>query len=454
MRQHPILAAFSCLLLEMAFSMPSVANSGTIVIDGNKIESPRMAYGQRKFNNIAAGEKTQEAARRKAQDAARRKAAQDAARRKAQDEARRKALQDSKRKSSAAKPLQKDQPIPPREFKAERMPWKPSIRPSEQKPNRPGAISADRFKPVRPNQDQDAAGFKANRAPKSKPSGLLGNPGTNTTAPSFLSELGTKNHLAPPNNNDEPEGICWWEPEPSPVVNINIHVGSGDHCWRPIHHHHWWFGGGWHWHHHASTCTSFGWGFLCWSRPPCHTVCWRPWWDRPNCVEWCSPTWTWCPAPVQYVTLPPPPPAANICWDALEQGDIAQARRDFLRRLAVDPHDADSRLGLGLCEGLRGNESGMRVELLRALEDEPRVCMTWRPRMTRDRIRAVLHDATEAAKRVDTPERWVAVGILAAVAQEDGFALAAMHQAFAHHRTVLGADLLHQLVLERKLELF
>ena len=32
-------------------------------------------------------------------------------------------------------------------------------------------------------------------------------------------------------------------------------------------------------------------------------------------------------------------------------GDLGLARRDFLKRLAADPFDADSRLGLALCEG-------------------------------------------------------------------------------------------------------
>ena len=67
-------------------------------------------------------------------------------------------------------------------------------------------------------------------------------------------------------DTDEATTVCWWEPAPSPVIDIDIHFGSGSSCWTPVDHHHWWFGGGWHWHHHASTCHSFGWGFLCWSR--------------------------------------------------------------------------------------------------------------------------------------------------------------------------------------------
>ena len=191
---------------------------------------------------------------------------------------------------------------------------------------------------------------------------------------------------------------------------------------------------------------------MCWSRPGCHTLGWRPWWDPPNCVEWWTPTWNWCSPSVHYVTLsPPPPPSSQQCWDALNYGDLGLARRDFLKRLAADPFDADSRLGLALCEGLRGNTSGMRAELLRVLEDDPWICMSWRPSSLRDQLKGLLRDASREAKRVDVPERWVVVGVLAAVAQEDGVALAGLQRAFGHPRAIPGTELLQRLIQDRQL---
>ena len=402
---------------------------------------------RRKAQEDARRKAQQEAARRKAQEDARRKAQQEAARRKAQEDARRKAQQEIARRESARKISERN----PSKVKPNPAPFNIGHQPQKEptplvrtKSNtaikRPSPASAPITTNVRPVQKTDAA--------------LAPFPPSTTTnqTPWFLDSAPRKNGPLSQPDSESATTVCWWEPEPSPVININIHLGSGFHCWTPMDHHHWWFGGGWHWHHHASTCHSFGWGFLCWSRPGCHTLGWRPWWDRPNCVEWWTPTWHWCQPSVHYVTLPPPPPpSSQQCWEALEYGDLGVARRDFLKRLAVDPFDADSRLGLALCEGLRGNASGMQAELLRALEDDPWVCMGWRPATLRALLNGLLRDASRDANRVDVPERWVVVGMLAAVAQEDGVALAALHRAFAHNRTVPGAELLHRLIQERQL---
>ena len=99
-------------------------------------------------------------------------------------------------------------------------------------------------------------------------------------------------------------------------------------------------------------------------------------------------------------------------------------------------------VGLGLawlCEGCLDNASGMQAELREeVLEDDPWVCMSWRPSHLRDRLKGLLRDAGQDARRVDVPERWVVVGVLAAVAQEDGVALAGLQRAFRHPRAISG----------------
>ena len=495
MRQYPLAVTFGLLLLPLAWPIDTMAHTPSeLMVQGGAsraakdkqkandearrraLEAARRKAQQeaarRKVQEDARRKAQQEAARRKAQEDARRKAQQEAARRKAQEDARRKAQQeearrkvqeDARRKSqqkatrrkaqedafrqksnpktSGQRPAKlKPQPIP---FKTGHRPHADLTSPIRDKGNQaiqgPSRVSEWNTTSVRPSQKSDA-----DLAPPP--------PSKTNHGPWFLNSAPIKNNPASQSASDNATTVCWWEPEPSPVININIHLGSGFHCWTPMDHHHWWFGGGWHWHHHASTCHSFGWGFLCWSRPGCHTLGWRPWWDRPNCVEWWTPTWNWCPPSVHYVTLPPPPPpSSQQCWDALNDGDLGRARRDFLKRLADDPFDADSRLGLALCEGLRGNTSGMQAELLRVLEDDPWVCMNWKPVTLRDQLKGLLRDASRDANRVDVPERWIVVGMLATVAQEDGIALAALHRAFAHQRVIPGAELLHRLVQDRQL---
>ena len=413
----------------------------------------------------------QDAARRKAQEEARRKAQQDAARRKVQEEARRKAQHAARRKvqeedrrkaqqdaairktqeeSFRREPVQKTSGHRPAQLKPQPVPFKPRNQQTTEQSSSFSNKSNGAVQRPAHGAEWNPTSVKPSRKSKAD---LGPQPPTNTDhAPWLLNSAPIKNTAAPPPDTDEATTVCWWEPAPSPVIDIDIHFGSGFSCWTPVDHHHWWFGGGWHWHHHASTCHSFGWGFLCWSRPGCHTLGWRPWWDRPNCVEWWTPTWNWCSPSVHYVTLPPPPPpSSQQCWDALNYGDLGLARRDFLKRLAADPFDADSRLGLALCEGMRGNASGMRAELLRVLEDDPWVCMSWRPSHLRDRLKRLLRDAGRDARRVDVPERWVVVGVLAAVAQEDGVALAGLQRAFRHARVIPGAELLQRLVQDRQL---
>ena len=410
---------------------------------------------RRKVQEEARRKAQQDAARRKAQEEARRKAQQDAARRKAQEEARRKAQQDAARRktqeeSFRREPVQKTSGHRPAQFKPQPVPFKPR----NQQPTEQGSSFSNKSNGAvqRPTHGAEWNPTSVKPSRKSK-ADLRPKPATNTNhGPWFLNSASIKNTNLSSPDTDEATTVCWWEPAPSPVIDIDIHFGSGSSCWTPVDHHHWWFGGGWHWHHHASTCHSFGWGFLCWSRPGCHTLGWRPWWDRPNCVEWWTPTWNWCSPSVHYVTLsPPPPPSSQQCWDALNYGDLGLARRDFLKRLAADPFDADSRLGLALCEGMRGNASGMQAELLRVLEDDPWICMSWRPSSLRDQLKGLLRDASRDAKRVDVPERWVVVGVLAAVAQEDGVALAGLQRAFGHPRAIPGAELLQRLIQDRQL---
>ena len=440
MRQSPLAVALSLLLVPLAWPINAWAQSPPqSMVTGGISPAPK---DKKKANNdvrqrvqdAARRKAQQEAARRKAQADAQRKAQQEAARRKAQADARRKTQQQTASRESTRKTIERYpskvnlQPVP---FKTGNRPQTeptPVVRTKNDAAIKRPSLSFDAtFAPPPPSTTTSQSPWFLNSSPRKK---------------GPLSELGSETATT----------VCWWEPEPSPVININVHLGSGFHCWTPLDHHHWWFGGGWHWHHHASTCHSFGWGFLCWSRPGCHTLGWRPWWDRPNCVEWWTPTWTWCQPSVHYVTLPPlPPPSSQECWDALNVGDLGLARRDFLRRLAADPFDADSRLGLALCEGLRGNASGMQAELLRVLENDPWVCMSWKPASLRDQLKELLRDASQDANRVDVPERWVVVGVLAAVAQEDGVALAALHRAFAHRRNVPGTELLHRMIQERQL---
>ena len=478
MRQSPLAVAFGLLLLPLACPVDSMAHTpsqsmaqdGIIHTSKDKQKandaSRRRALedARRKAQQDAARRKAQEQARRKAQqDAARRKAQQealrkaqqDAARRKAQEEARRKAQQDAARRKSQEeslrrKPVQKTSGHRSDKLKPQPIPFKTGTQ------QQTGKISSFSNKTTgtvqRPSRGSDWNQTVGKSSRKSV-AGLVPKPSTTINpGPWFLNSSPIKNNAASLPDIDNATTVCWWEPAPSPVIDIDIHVGSGSHCWTPVDHHHWWFGGGWHWQHHASSCHSFGWGFLCWSRPGCHTLGWRPWWDRPNCVEWWTPPWNWCSPNVQYVTLPPPlPPSSQQCWDALNWGDLGLARRDFLKRLAADPFDADSRLGLALCEGLRGNTSGMQAELLRVLEDDPWACLNWRPSSLRDQLKGLLQDASRDATRVDVPERWVVVGALATVAQEDGVALAGLHRAFAHQRSVPGAELLHRLVQDRQL---
>ncbi len=476
MRQSPLAVAFCLSLLPQACPLDSMAHtpSQSMAQDGiihtskdkqkasdasrrRALEDARRKAQQdaarRKAQEQARRKAQQDAARRKAQEEARRKAQQDAARRKAQEEARRKAQQDAARRKSQEetlrrKPVQKTSGHRPDKLKPQPIPFKTGTQ------QQTGKISSFSNKPTatvqRPSRGSDWNQTIGKSSRKSV-AGLVPKPSTTINpGPWFLNSSPIKNNAASLPDIDNATTVCWWEPAPSPV--IDIHVGSGSHCWTPVDHHHWWFGGGWHWHHHASSCHSFGWGFLCWSRPGCHTLGWRPWWDRPNCVEWWTPPWNWCSPNVQYVTLPPPlPPSSHQCWDALNWGDLGPARRDFLKRLAADPFDADSRLGLALCEGLRGNTSGMQAELLRVLEDDPWACLNWRPSGLRDQLKGLLQDASRDATRVDVPERWVVVGALATVAQEDGVALAGLHRAFAHQRSVPGAELLHRLVQDRQL---
>ena len=410
---------------------------------------------RRKAQEEARRKAQQDAARRKAQEEARRKAQQEAARRKVQEEDRRKAQQDAairkaQEESFRREPVQKTSGHRPAQFKTQPVP----IKPRNQQTTEQSSSFSNKSNGAVQRPAHGAVWNPTSVKPSRKSKADLGpQPPTNTDhAPWLLNSAPIKNTAASPPDTDEATTVCWWEPAPSPVIDIDIHFGSGFSCWTPVDHHHWWFGGGWHWHHHASTCHSFGWGFLCWSRPGCHTLGWRPWWDRPNCVEWWTPTWNWCSPSVHYVTLPPPPPpSSQQCWDALNYGDLGLARRDFLKRLAADPFDADSRLGLALCEGMRGNASGMQAELLRVLEDDPWVCMSWRPSHLRDRLKRLLRDAGRDARRVDVPERWVVVGVLAAVAQEDGVALAGLQRAFRHARVIPGAELLQRMVQDRQL---
>ena len=410
---------------------------------------------RRKAQEEARRKAQQNAARRKAQEEAHRKAQQEAARRIVQEEDRRKAQQDAairkaQEESFRREPVQKTSGHRPAQFKPQPVPFKPR----NQQPTGQSSSLSNKSNGAVQRPSHGAEWNPTSVKPSRKSKADLGpKPPTNTDhAPWLLNSAPIKNTTASPPDTDEATTVCWWEPAPSPVIDIDIHFGSGFSCWTPVDHHHWWFGGGWHWHHHASTCHSFGWGFLCWSRPGCHTLGWRPWWDRPNCVEWWTPTWNWCSPSVHYVTLPPPPPpSSQQCWDALNYGDLGLARRDFLKRLAADPFDADSRLGLALCEGMRGNASGMQAELLRVLEDDPWVCMSWRPSDLRDRLKGLLRDAGQDARRVDVPERWVVVGVLAAVAQEDGVALAGLQRAFRHARVIPGAELLQRLVQDRQL---
>ena len=477
MRQHPLALAVFLLLTPLAWPITSWAHTPPQgVVQGEISHAPKdkkkandearrraQEAARRKAQQEAARRKAQEdarrkaqqdAARRKAQEDARRNAQQDAARRKAQEDARHKAQQDARRKAQEGsfrrEPVQKPSGHRPAQFKPQPVPFKPrNQQPTGQSSSFSNKSNGSVQRPTHgaewnPTSVKPSRKSKADLGPK---------PPTNTNhGPWFLNSAPIKNTTASPPGTGEATTVCWWEPAPSPIIDIDIHFGSGSSCWTPADHHHWWFGGGWHWHHHASTCHSFGWGFLCWSRPGCHTLGWRPWWDRPNCVEWWTPTWNWCSPSVHYVTLPPPPPpSSQQCWDALNYGDLGLARRDFLRRLAADPFDADSRLGLALCEGLRGNASGMQAELLRVLEDDPWVCMSWRSGHLRDQLKGLLRDAGQDARRVDVPERWVVVGVLAAVAQEDGVALAGLQRAFRHSRVVPGAELLQRLVQDRQL---
>ena len=460
MRQYPLAVTVGLFLLPLAWPIDSMAHAPSQDMVRNGIG--HTAKDKQKAND-AARRRSLEAARRKAQqDAARRKAQQDALRKAQQDAARQKAQQDARRKAQQDAARRKAQEG---SFKRESVQKTSGNRSTKLKPQ------PIPFQPRKQQHAEQISSFKnktngsiqrPSRFSDWKPTGVkpsqnpiadLGTkpPSKTNHGPWFLDSAPIKNENASPPESDDATTVCWWEPAPSPVIDINIHFGSGSHCWSPMDHHHWWFGGGWHWHHHASTCHSFGWGFLCWSRPGCYTLGWRPWWDRPNCVEWWTPTWNWCSPGVQYVTLPPPPPSSQQCWDALNYGDLGVARRDFLKRLAADPFDADSRLGLALCEGLRGNTSGMQAELLRVLEDDPWVCLSWRPDSLRDQLKGLLRDANRDARRVDVPERWAVVGVLAAVTQEDGIALAGLHRAFSHQRAVPGADLLQRLVQDRQL---
>ena len=477
MRQYPLAVTVGLFLLPLAWPIDSMAHAPSQGMVRNGIG--HTAKDKQKAND-AARRRSLEAARRKAQqDAARRKAQQDAARRKAQEEARRKAQQDAARRKAqeeARRKAQKDAARQKAQEEARRKAQKDAARREAVQKNRGNRSTKLKpqtipFQPRKQQHAEQISSFnnktngaiqRLSRFSDWKPTGAKPSrnpiadlepiPPSNTNyGPWFLDSASIKNKTASPPDNDDATVVCWWEPAPSPVIDINIHFGSGSHCWSPMDHHHWWFGGGWHWHHHASTCHSFGWGFLCWSRPGCHTLGWRPWWDRPNCVEWWTPTWNWCSPSVHYVTLPPPPPSARQCWDALNYGDLGLARRDFLKRLAADPFDADSRLGLALCEGLRGNTSGMQAELLRVLEDDPWVCLGWRPDRLRDQLKGLLRNANRDARRVDVPERWVVVGVLAAVNQEDGIALAGLHRAFTHQRVVPGAELLQRLIQDRQL---
>ena len=486
MRQYPLAATFSLLLLPLTWTFASMAHSldHGIARDGishaakdkQKANDASRRRAQettkRKTQEAARRKAQQDAARRKAQEAARRKAQQDVARRKAQEAARRKVQQDAARRKTqeaARRKVQQDaarHKVQKEAFKREPVAKTSGHRPAKMNPQpipfRPGTQQhTEQISPFsnkgntaihRPSRGSERNPTSVKPGRKSM-AGLEPKPSTNTNEfPWFLSNPPIKNDPTSLPNSDNATTVCWWEPAPSPVIDIDVHLGLGSHCWTPMDHHHWWFGGGWHWHHHASTCHSFGWGFLCWSRPGCHTLGWRPWWDRPNCVEWWTPTWNWCSPSVHYITLaPPPPPSSQQCWDALNYGDLGLARRDFLKRLAADPFDADSRLGLALCEGLRGNTSGLQAELLRVLEDDPWVCLSWRPGSLRDQLKGLLRDASRDARRVDVPERWVVVGALAVVAQEDGVALAGLHRALAHQRSVPGAELLHQLVQDRQL---
>jgi len=444
MRQLPLAVTFGLLMLPLAWPIDPMAHTPpqSMVRDGDN----HTAKDKQKAND---------ASRRRAQEEARRKAQQEAARRKAQEEAHRKAQQDAARRktqeeSFRREPVQKTSGHRPAQFKPQPVPFKPR---NQQTTGQNSSFSTKSNGAVQ-RPAHGAVWNPTSVKPSRKSKADLGpQPPTNTDhAPWLLNSAPIKNTAASPPDTDEASTVCWWEPAPSPVIDIDIHFGSGFSCWTPVDHHHWWFGGGWHWHHHASTCHSFGWGFLCWSRPGCHTLGWRPWWDRPNCVEWWTPTWNWCSPSVHYVTLPPPPPpSSQQCWDALNYGDLGLARRDFLKRLAADPFDADSRLGLALCEGLRGNASGMQAELLRVLEDDPWVCMSWRPGSLRDQLKGLLRDAGLDARRVDVPERWVVVGVLAAVAQKDGVALAGLQRALTHPRAIPGAELLHRLVQDRQL---
>ena len=467
MRQSPLAVAFGLLLLPLAWPIDSMAHtpSQSRVQDGiihtSKDKQKANDASRRRALEAARRKAQQDAARRKSQEEARRKAQQDAARRKSQEE-RRKAQEDARRKvhQDAARrkaqketlrrePVQKSSGHRPGKLNPQPIPFKTR---TQQQTEQISSFSTKTNGAVqRPSRGAD---WKQTIGKSSRKSvaGLEPKPSTTNLGPWFLNSPPVKNNAASLPDIDNATTVCWWEPAPSPVIDIDIDFGSGSHCWTPVDHHHWWFGGGWHWHHHASSCHSFGWGFLCWSRPGCHTLGWRPWWDRPNCVEWWTPTWNWCSPSVHYITLPPPlPPSLQQCWDALNWGDLGLARRDFLKRLAADPFDADSRLGLALCEGLRGNTSGMQAELLRVLEDDPWACMNWRPSSLRDQLKGLLQDASRDATRVDVPERWVVVGVLAAVAQEDGVALAGLHRAFAHQRSVPGAELLHRLVQDRQL---
>ena len=450
MRQHPLAVTAGLLLLPLVWPIDSMAHTPSQGMVRGGISH---AAKDKQKTTDDARRRALETARRKAQEEARRKA-QDAARRKAQEEARRKAQDAARRKTQEEafrrEPVQKFSERRPEKLKPQPIPFKPE---NQQHTGQVSSINNKGNTSI--SSPSRVSEWDSTRVkPKGKSAADLGpKPSTSTNhEPWVLNIAPIKNHSSPQPDSDNATTACWWEPAPSPVIDIDIHFGSGSHCWGPVDHHHWWFGGGWHWHHHASTCYSFGWGFLCWSRPGCHTLGWRPWWDRPNCVEWWSPPWNWCAPSVNYLTMtPPPPPSSQQCWDALNYGDLGLARRDFLKRLADDPFDADSRLGLALCEGLRGNTSGMQAELLRVLEADPWVCMNWRPSSLRDQLKGLLRDASRDANRVDVPERWIVVGVLATVAQEDGIALAALHRAFAHQRLIPGSELLHRLVQDRQL---
>ena len=230
------------------------------------------------------------------------------------------------------------------------------------------------------------------------------------------------------------------------VIDIDIHFGSGFSAghqltpplvvrWRLA---------------LAPPCfnLSFLWvGFLCWSRPGCHTLGWRPWWDRPNCVEW----WTHVELVFAERALRHAATASATIFSTMLgrlNYEISDLPARFLEATRSRSFRCRQSAWSRACEDAR-RTSGMQAEP-GVLEDDPWVCMSWRPSHLRDRLKDC------CVMRVETPDgscaRTVGCGWSAGSrGQEDGVALAGLQRAFRHARVIPGAELLQRLVQDRQL---